>query len=445
MNLKLRVIPLFSFFLFSTFFPIFAEPLQNDLFVIVEPNGFMGKSPVWPCYKVADSSSQWGKKLYDAIANDSKIREVLLKYQKAQTETLERYKKQLLAEGKSGEEIQKLLAEKAKPIYFVLKNGNGTPLMESGSAFIQTYKNGKLDTDFQYICPKVKVTKGWEGFSTPPEVPFKDGEKREFMNLVAHETSHAIMKELYGYIPKSLNPWAAVGHWEGKMTSRQLAFTEGYAEFMGAWYSGSDDYGEPRFNKDIDHDMMPKTQSENKKTEGVVACILWDIAKGEGGIQNGMEKIHKVLREKKPWTIDGFAKGFKELFPQDAAAIDEILKENLIPEKERLSICWVNVRYAKKNWDNLQKEYEQLSWFKNPIKKAKAWWKLAKAKKNYKKILGRYQSIYGYTLEELTSPNFPKEKASVNPPSIPNSGEEKVTNSVSGVKVNTSGVNPFSE
>lgn len=397
-----------SIFLVSFFFPqfSFSEPLQNDLFVVMTPNGIMGKSPLYPVFKVADRTDPAAAKIYDAAKADPKYREVLLMYQRAQTETMKRFKEKLISEGKSKEEVEKLSAAKADPIYLIIKDGKATPYMQSGSAFIQTYKNGKLTTDFQYICPKVSIFKQWEGFQSKPNQPFSESERREFINLVSHETSHAIMKELYGYIPKGINPLAAWGHWEGKMSTPQLAFTEGYAEFMGAWFSGSESYDDPKYTKDIESGM-PKTQRENKKTEGVVASIMWDIAKGDNGLKDGMEKIHKVLRGKRPWTIEGFSKGFKEMYPNDSRAIDSIMSQNLVPTAESLPMCWYNLKSDRTAIKTLEQSFSALSWFKNPIKKTKAWWALRKARSNYEKRLERYQTLYGFNKGDLTSPNPP--------------------------------------
>ena len=422
-----------------------AAPLQEGLFAILKPSGMMGSSPLYPKFTVADSSDPWAKKLHDTIQSDPRIQEVLRRYQAAQTETMTRYRAQLAREGKSPAEIERLCAARATPIYFVLKDGSGTPCMESGSAFIETWRNGKLETDFQYVCPKVKVTSGWEGFPKDRAAPFTDTQKAEFLSLVAHETSHAIMKETYGYIPKSINPWAAFGHWEGKMTSPQLAFTEGYAEFMGAWYSGNQDYSESKYAVDMDREMgLPKTAAENKKTEGVIACILWDIAKGESGIKGGMDKIHRVLREKKPWTIDGFAKGFKELFPSDGPAIDAILKQNLVPEKERLATCWITLNSERANVAALEKALADISIWKNPIAKAKTQWQLMQARRSYQKWLKRYQTIYGYTLAELTSKEFPGKRPSQAVPAPP----PPASATISGAKpvtVDKNSASPFGE
>ncbi|MBF0502464.1 MAG: hypothetical protein HQM09_20165 [Candidatus Riflebacteria bacterium] len=411
--------------------PVFSAPLQDDLFVILKPNGTMGKSPLYPTLTAADSSDAFAQKLYDTIKNDPKTREVLLRYQQAQTDSMNSYKEKLAAEGKSADEISKLTAAKAEPMYFVIKDGKGTPYTESGSAFIQTNVDGKMVTDFHYICPKTSVTKGWEGFSKDQSKPFTDSEKTEFLNLVCHETSHAVMKEMYGYTPRSINPLAGYQHWEGKETAAQLAWTEGYAEFNGAWYSGSDDYSKPKFTVDMDTNI-PKTQDENKKTEGVVASVLWDIAKGDFGIKNGMDKINQVLRGKHPWTIDGFAKGFKEMYPSDAAALDSILNENLKTEPEKLFNCWYNLNSARKNIASMEKAYAKISSKNNPIQKAKAWEKLCKAKSDYQKMLSRYQSLYGYSLADLTGAKAP----SVNSVKKP-AGQ--------AVKVDNSGSNPFSE
>ena len=383
-----------------------AEPLQTDLFVVVKPHGVMGKSPVYKNYRVADRSDPFAAKVYDTIEGDPRVKEVLLRYQRAQTESMRRYRAKLTAEGKSTAEIDKLLKAKAKPIPLVVKDGKATPNMAAFSAFIQTYEGGKLKTDFQYVCPKVTITKGWEGFSSKDNEPFSDQERTEFLNLIAHETGHAIMKETYGYLPRGINPFAAMGHWEGKETTPQLAFTEGYAEFMGAWYSGSDDYDNPQWNKD-QLTGLPKTERENRRTEGVVACILWDIARGEGGIQDGIEKMHRVFREKRPWTITGFAEAWKKMYPGDAPVITRIMNQNLIPEKEQLVTCWLNVKSAKKQVDLAEASAAKISWW-HPIKKIKALWRSWKAKSLHRKLLARYQSMYGFSHQDLTAPEFPK-------------------------------------
>ena len=413
-----------------------AEPLQNERFVILAPQGTMGKSPLYPVFRTADSSDPWAKKLYDSIQSDPKLQEVLQLYRAAQDRSNRSYAERLRKEGKSEADVEKALAARATPIYFILKDGKATPRMDSGSAFIQTWKNGRIDTDFQYVCPKVTIFSEWEGFRSPKDKPFTDSERRDFANLVAHETSHAVMKETYGYIPKGVNPFAAIGHWEGKETTQQLAFTEGYAEFMGAWYSGSDDFSAGRYSKD-EVSGMPKTAAENRRTEGVAASIFWDIAKGEGGIASGMVKIHQVLAARKPWTIEGFAKGFKELFPGDARAIDRIMRQNLIPEADPLPICWLNLSLIKRTVASLQAEYDKLSWLASPVAKAKLGWKLLQERSSYDKMLKRYQSLYGYSKERLTAPTMPR-------PPQPQAPVPAATKPVP-VSVQSPGQSPFAE
>ncbi|MBF0407202.1 MAG: hypothetical protein HQM10_07605 [Candidatus Riflebacteria bacterium] len=401
---------IFAILLFLSLFSVmslFAEPLQNDLFVVLRPDGIMGGSFTHGTFKVADSADAECSAIYDCLKNSPELKKVFEMYRDSQT----------------GGDPNK----KALPLNLVVQK-KGLMLMNSFSGYITTYgKDGKLNTDYQYVCPKIDIPLSSDNFAVDPKKLSDPSARMEFMNGIAHETAHAIMKQTYGYIPKGLNPFAAFGHWQGQMSTNQLAFTEGYAEFMGAHFSGDSLDDSTLWRKEMGDNTVqyPKTREENMKTEGVVASIFWDIAK----LPDGFNKIHRVLKEKKPWTIECMVKDFKEMFPSDAAAIDAIMDENLTPVKDSIIGCWLEIKNMRAQIENLEKEIAATG---NPITKTSKFIDLQKAKGNYRNLLNRYISIYGYTEEVLTSATRP---VSTRQTGI-NSG---------AVNVISSGTSPFSE
>ncbi|MBF0409428.1 MAG: hypothetical protein HQM10_18960 [Candidatus Riflebacteria bacterium] len=398
-----KILTVQIFFFIITVIPAVSEPLQNDLFVLLKPDGFLGNAFTHATLKVADSSDDTSSAIYDFLKNNSKLQKVFEMYRDSQTE------------GNPD--------KKALPLNIVIKE-KGNLLMDSFSAYITTYNDdGKLSTDYQYVCPKVVVPLSSEMFAVDPKKLSDPSHIEEFICGVAHETAHAIMKRTYGYIPKGINPFAAFGHEKGKASTNELAFTEGYAEFMGAYFSGDSLDDPSSYQRDIGANMafIPKTRKENQKTEGVVASIFWDMAK----LPDGFNKIHRVLKEKRPWKIESMAKFFKELYPEDATAIDAIMDENLNTAPDPLLTCWLEIRTLRSQIDSFEKQLAS-TW--NPVSDAKAFVELQKAKTRYKNLMDRYLNIYGFTEEQLTSSIRPAFK-----------------NNSTAVNVISSGTSPFSE
>ena len=113
---------------------------------------------------------------------------------------------------------------------------------------------------------------------------------------LVHEIGHGIMRKLYGKSDMPDTPWLGRPHYGDLVTDEQLALIEGWAEFVGAEFTGRHTIAEDPADSltmnayAYQDNGQAKTPEQLFKTEGWVATVMLHISK-HPSINNGYQKI----------------------------------------------------------------------------------------------------------------------------------------------------------
>ncbi len=158
------------------------------------------------------------------------------------------------------------------------------------------------------------------------------------MEVLVHEFGHTMHSEMTGLkmaaaqvytisqIAFGLPEKKGFSHWKTRITSEEFALVEGFAEYCGDYYPGTSVSGStfPYLMRGYD-EVLGK--NELYATEGFFAAILMNVANGEG-IENGHQKILQIFKKYKPTKTSSFFSYFAKEYPNDKAALINILDSN---------------------------------------------------------------------------------------------------------------------
>lgn len=148
---------------------------------------------------------------------------------------------------------------------------------------------------------------------------------------LVHEMGHSMMSKGYGLrnLPESEHLHDA--HSGGSVTDEQLAIIEGYAEFIGAYFTNRLTIANDAPNAipdnlySYDSQGRPKSAADLMKTEGWVATVLWHLA-ARSGIDRALDKMSGTMIRHKPHSIGELFEAFARDYPSDADRMRSIVE-----------------------------------------------------------------------------------------------------------------------
>lgn len=276
-----------------------------------------------PLFQVADSSDSGAKNLWDKVSNDSEVRRATAIYQKVQEERKEAIRAELAADGDLSAQDLAILRDLPgpHPVYIEVRAGTAGAYNDWKARFSLQGSSGQIEN---VAAPRIVFS---------ANDPLATGSDTELLRqTVVHEISHGYHALMVGPNNTPSTPWLSRPHAGNTTSDGTLALIEGYAEFVAAHLTGrltiADDPANtiPNNLYAYDSEGRRKDADDLWKTEGWAATVMYKMA-NDGGIQDGFDKINKVITESNPQDFRGLIEQYQRRFPSDRAAVQGIVSE----------------------------------------------------------------------------------------------------------------------
>jgi hypothetical protein len=273
-----------------------------------------------PLFRQADSRDTYLGGLFELTNNSRAMHEVARYYDQVQRDKLSA---SLQGRGLSQQDLQYAMQNfKADPVYIEVNNSAAGAYNDWKGRFSVQWGNGQVGT---YSTPRVV-------FSLGSEVA-RSGNRALIEQTLVHEVAHGGMCQCHGKNRLPETPWLSRPHSGGSVTDEQLAYIEGWAEFVGAYFTGRRTIAEDPANaidtnwyaKRADGSM--KSAQELVRTEGWNATILYKIAT-EARDQNAMWKMTQAASRGAPQSTMQLLQITAQYFPELATTINRVVSQN---------------------------------------------------------------------------------------------------------------------
>jgi len=293
-------------------FQAFATPLANEKMVFIEKTGTDSSGNTM--YRIVSGNNTQMRALYDRFYRDTGVQKAIEAHQRVESE-------QLAISTPPGQHS----IAKPNPIFVELGQGTGTYNDWKGSFSVQDV-NGRV---YSYDEPRVLVDLN--------DSMFRASDQSLVEQTIVHEIGHGIMRKAYGKDALPDTSWLGRPHYGDLVTDDQLALIEGWAEFLGAFWTGRNTIAEDppeslMMNAYAYQDNgQPKTPEQLFATEGWVATVMLHIA-NHPGIPQAFEKMIRVMREGKVQNFNELLREYIKRNPEDAKHISEVLTKDSLQQ-----------------------------------------------------------------------------------------------------------------
>lgn len=318
MALRMRLLLLLLVTAFSLPGAVLAVALDDGRIAVVVATGRTADGV--STYRVADDGDAAAVELWSWARTDPSVQQVASLYFQAQTLRKDRLLAEAGGSNLSAEDRALLDGDDgSKRLYIEVKNGSGGAVCDWKAQYYVTGSDGATD----YVAaPRVVVQ------SSDPVMSGGDRSLRS--QTLVHEIGHGVMAALYGPDELPYTPWLKLSHSGIMVTDEKLALIEGWAEFVGAYYTGRLTIAEDPANTIPDNryaytaEGRRKTEAELWKTEGWVATVLYHMAT-EAGLGDVVAKLAKVQTAATPQNFEDLLDAYQDAYPQDAGTVQKIV------------------------------------------------------------------------------------------------------------------------
>ncbi len=297
----LVILSLFNFLVAG----IAAQTLANDKMVFLIKSGTDSSGN--PMYRMATSQDQRANQIYDRFWRDEGVQKVIESHQQVDSNN------NALNTPPGYHNIQK-----PSPVFVEIGNQTGTYNDWKGTFSVQD-ANGRVHT---YDEPRVVLDLN--------DSMWQSRDQTLVEQTLVHEIGHGIMRKLYGKSDMPDTPWLGRPHYGDLVTDEQLALIEGWAEFVGAEFTGRHTIAEDPADSltmnayAYQDNGQPKTTEQLFKTEGWVATVMLHISK-HPSINNGYQKLMESMRLSRAHDFNAVLRKYLSKYPEDGAAMQQIL------------------------------------------------------------------------------------------------------------------------
>jgi hypothetical protein len=251
------------------------------------------------------------KPFYDRLYSDNGVQRTISEYQKLQTNV-----------AKANTPVGYHSTVKAAPVFLEVGNSTGTYCEWKGTFSIQG-QDGRVS---KYDEPRVIIDQN--------DPMFRARDKSLVEQTVVHEIGHSMMAKTYSNkneLPDT--PWLGRTHYGDMVTDGELAIIEGWAEFVGAYFTGRNTIAEDPAESIAQNayaytdNGTPKKPEDLVKTEGWAATMMLHMAT-HPSIANAFEKMTEMMRKHKPQNFNDFLRFYMADNPEDATYVRELLRKN---------------------------------------------------------------------------------------------------------------------
>lgn len=270
-----------------------------------------------PAFRVATSNDYGAQRVFQLATSSAAMEKTASYYRYAQQvrnqTTMEQVGRYGLSE--SDRRLATSLLD-AEPIYVEVKEGGGGIYNDWKGSF--TLRDSNSGASYRVQSPRVVLPLG--------SAEVTGGNSALLEQTLVHEVGHGIMSKTYGTDALCESPYLHQSHSGGSHTDCCLAIIEGYAEFVGAYFTNrltiANDPSNSLANNLYSYraNGTPKSASELQATEGWVATVLYMLA-ARSGIQNFMQKMTAIMVGYKPASIQALLDAYMRTYPGDAQAV----------------------------------------------------------------------------------------------------------------------------
>jgi hypothetical protein len=210
------------------------------------------------------------------------------------------------------------------PTFVEFTNGAGGSYNDWTGSFSVQESDGSLRT---YTQPRIVMPLGGD--------VVKSGNMGLIVQTIVHEMGHGSMCQAYRTnARKGLPKSSSLGkpHSGGSVSDPQLAFIEGWAEFIGTYFTARTTIAEDPKGS-IDRNWYAQGSSGTLKSpqdllacEGWAATLLYKISVA-GKNENAMWKMTQVMSRTSPQSMPGLLTNVAATFPELVPTIDQKLNE----------------------------------------------------------------------------------------------------------------------
>ena len=282
-----------------------AQALANEKMVFLIKSGTDSSGN--PMYRMATSQDQRAHQIYNRFWRDEGVQKVIESHQQVESNN------NALNTPPGYHNIQK-----PSPVFVEIGNQTGTYNDWKGTFSVQD-ANGRLHT---YDEPRVVLDLN--------DNMWNSRDQSLVEQTLVHEIGHGIMRKLYGKSDMPDTPWLGRPHYGDLVTDEQLALIEGWAEFVGAEFTGRHTIAEDPADSltmnayAYQDNGQAKTPEQLFKTEGWVATVMLHISK-HPSINNGYQKLLESMRLSRAHDFNAVLRKYLSKYPEDGAAIEQIL------------------------------------------------------------------------------------------------------------------------
>ncbi|MBI4870526.1 MAG: hypothetical protein HY814_03060 [Candidatus Riflebacteria bacterium] len=270
-----------------------------------------------PAFRVATSNDYGANRVYQLASSSDALERTAAYYRYIQEQRNQAILAQAGQYGLSASDQQMARSLlQSDPIYIELKEGNGGTFNDWKGTFTVRDSNGGYSTRVQ--SPRVTLPVGSSVVT--------GGDSALLEQTLVHEVGHSMMSKGYGIQNLPDSPYLSQAHSGGSVTDQQLALIEGYAEFIGSYFTNRLTIANDARNS-ISNNLYaysssgaPKSANDLMRTEGWVATTLWTLAT-RSGIQNFLGKLATVMAQGKPQSFGQLLEYFQRMYPSDAKAL----------------------------------------------------------------------------------------------------------------------------
>lgn len=260
-------------------------------------------------YRIATAQDQQARQIYDRVWRDQGVQRVIEAHQQVESNN------NALSTPPGYHNIQK-----PQPVFIEIGNQTGTYNDWKG-VFSVRDSSGRVHT---YDEPRVILDLN--------DNMWQSRDQSLVEQTVVHEIGHGIMRKLYGKADLPDTPWLGRPHYGDLVTDEQLALIEGWAEYVGAEFTGRHTIAEDPADSltmnayAYQDNGQPKTPEQLFKTEGWVATVMLHISK-HPSINNGFQKLLESMRLSRAHDFNNVLRQYLTKYPEDNDAMNQILSK----------------------------------------------------------------------------------------------------------------------
>lgn len=270
-------------------------------------------------FRQADSRDTYLAGLFSLTQSSSALSEVSRYYDQVQRDKIAA---SLQARGLSqADQAYAMQNVQSDPVYIEVNNSTAGAYNDWKGRFSIQAANGQVST---ISAPRVV-------FSLGSDVA-RSGNSALIEQTLVHEIGHGVMCKCHTAANLPNSPYLSKPHSGGSVTDPQLAFIEGWAEFIGAYFTGRRTIAEDPANA-IDTnwyakkaDGSYKSAQELLSTEGYTATVLYKISTVAKD-QNAMWKMTQAMSRSSPQSMWELLQRTAQMFPELTPAMNQVLAE----------------------------------------------------------------------------------------------------------------------